>query len=103
VARLEELTRGASVKGILPNQTVTVVDIRLDSEPRTNRLRCYLTSRGYSAANRENSVTNGWGPQVPFAVGSIVNARGLDWIVLPSATKDVLNLKPVTGVPERGR
>jgi len=56
VARLEELTRGASVKGILPNQTVAVVDIRLDSEPRTNRLRRYLTSRRYSAANRENSV-----------------------------------------------
>jgi superfamily II DNA or RNA helicase len=34
---------------------------------------------------------------VAFAVGSIVNARGRDWIVLPSATKDVLNLKPVTG------
>jgi superfamily II DNA or RNA helicase len=27
VARLEELTRSASVKGILPNQTVTVVDV----------------------------------------------------------------------------
>lgn len=34
---------------------------------------------------------------MPFAVGSIVNARGRDWIVLPSATKDVLHLKPVTG------
>lgn len=34
---------------------------------------------------------------MPFEVGSIVNARGRDWIVLPSATKDVLNLKPVTG------
>ncbi len=27
VARLEELTRGASVKGVLPNQNVTVVDV----------------------------------------------------------------------------
>ena len=40
---------------------------------------------------------------MPFAVGSVVSARGRDWIVLPTATKDVLNLKPVTGVPERGR
>jgi len=34
---------------------------------------------------------------MPFAVGTIVNARGRDWIVLPSATNDILNLKPVTG------
>src|SRR6266446_8608914 len=35
--------------------------------------------------------------QKAFAVGSIVNARWRDWIVLPSAVPDVLNLKPITG------
>ena len=28
VARLEELTKGAAVKGVLPDQTVTVVDVQ---------------------------------------------------------------------------
>ncbi len=32
-----------------------------------------------------------------FQVGSIVRARGRDWIVLPSTAEDVLNLKPITG------
>ncbi len=37
------------------------------------------------------------GAQVAFSVGSIVRARGRDWIVLPSSAPDVLNLKPITG------
>jgi hypothetical protein len=36
--------------------------------------------------------------QGELAVGSLVRVRGRDWIVLPSATKDVVNLRPITGV-----
>ena len=32
-----------------------------------------------------------------FAVGSIVSARGRDWIVLPPTAEDVLTLKPIAG------
>jgi superfamily II DNA or RNA helicase len=37
------------------------------------------------------------GEQRDFQIGSIVRARGRDWIVLPATAPDVLNLKPVTG------
>jgi hypothetical protein len=40
------------------------------------------------------------GEQVAFQVGSIVRARGRDWIVLPSAAPDVLTLRPVTGTDD---
>jgi hypothetical protein len=32
-----------------------------------------------------------------FAIGSLVRARGRDWIVLPSEEADVLRLRPLTG------
>ena len=34
MARLEELTKGASVKGILPDRLVTVVDVQVDRQRR---------------------------------------------------------------------
>ena len=32
-----------------------------------------------------------------FAPGSLVHARGRDWVVLPAGDADVLRLRPLTG------
>lgn len=36
-------------------------------------------------------------PQPRFAPGSLVHARGRDWVVLPSGDPDLLLVRPVTG------
>jgi hypothetical protein len=36
------------------------------------------------------------------SVGSLVNARGRDWVVLPSQDPDLLRLRPLTGTEEEG-
>ena len=35
-----------------------------------------------------------------FAVGSLVNARGREWVVLPESTDDLLMLRPLAGTDE---
>lgn len=35
-----------------------------------------------------------------FAIGSLVRARGRDWVVLPASSRDILELQPLGGAPE---
>ncbi|MBW3637712.1 MAG: DEAD/DEAH box helicase [Armatimonadetes bacterium] len=40
-------------------------------------------------------------PAAPdFAIGSLVRARGRDWVVLPGSSRDILELQPLGGAPE---
>lgn len=43
---------------------------------------------------------DGDSPRDLFAPGSLVTARGRDWIVLPGSTADVLRLRPLSGLEE---
>lgn len=38
--------------------------------------------------------------RVSFAVGSLVTARGRDWVVLPDSEQDFLILRPLGGTDE---
>ncbi len=37
---------------------------------------------------------------MPFAVGSLVKARGREWVVLPESADDVLVVRPLGGTDE---